>query len=218
MEMSSLTLTDLPGLTDLIIGSDENCNNSYSFYCCKKLEVCNLPSLQTLEFGLFSFFLTTSLHLASILVSFSFSSDLPNLISLSFSDASFSKLQTLSWLGLSHIASISIGNRCMEKLSEMEFADFPNLEHITFGTDCCRNTKKLQMRNLDSLRGISVGDRSFYKTAQADFYELRNVSSFTIGKRVFPALLNVKMECVWVWVLLICRCVRYTSLRANECL
>lgn len=65
MELSTLTLTDLPALTDLIIGSDENCNNSYSFYCCKKLELCNLPSLQTLEFGLFSFFLTSSLQLAS---------------------------------------------------------------------------------------------------------------------------------------------------------
>ena len=133
METSSLCLSDLPSLTDLIIGSDENCNNSYSFYCCKKLELVNLPALQTLEFGLFAFHLASALHLKSDLRFGSFPVDLPNLISVSFNNTSFSKLQSLEWSGMTHVANISIGNRCMNLVSEMEFSDFPCLEHLSFG-------------------------------------------------------------------------------------
>lgn len=106
----------------------------------------------------------------------------------------------------------------MERLSEMEFADFPNLEHLVFGADCCRNVKKLQMRNLGSLRVISMGDRSFYKTTEAVFYELQSVSAFTIGKKVLPALVNVKMECGWNGWVVMGRRVGHTSVCVDECL
>lgn len=59
-----LFLLDLPRLTDLIIGSDEDGYNSYSFYCCKELKLISFPYLQTLEFGSFSFGLTTTLVLS----------------------------------------------------------------------------------------------------------------------------------------------------------
>lgn len=195
METSSLCLSDLPSLTDLIIGSDENCNNSYSFYCCKKLELVNLPALQTLEFGLFAFHLASALHLKSDLRFGSFPVDLPNLISVSFNNTSFSKLQSLEWSGMTHVANISIGNRCMNLVSEMEFSDFPCLEHLSFGSDCCRNVKDLKMRGLGQLRVISIGDHSFYKTLHTDFVELPVVSTFTVGKKVFPSLVRVNMEC-----------------------
>lgn len=66
MEFCSFSLTDTSHLTDLIIGSDETNYNCYSFYCCRDIKLMNLSSLQTLEFGSFSFCLTNSLTLTGV--------------------------------------------------------------------------------------------------------------------------------------------------------
>ena len=108
MEFSSLNLTLLPQLTDLIIGSDETPFNSYSFYCAKSCTICDLPALQTLELGSHSFFATRELVFKK----------LPSLISLSIGNACFLKLPSFELSGLDSLYSLSIGNNCMNAVQK----------------------------------------------------------------------------------------------------
>ena len=108
MEFSSLNLSLLPQLTDLIIGSDETPFNSYSFYCAKSCTICDLPALQTLELGSHSFFTTRELAFKN----------LPSLISLSIGNACFLKLPSFELSGLDNLYSLSIGNNCMNAVQK----------------------------------------------------------------------------------------------------
>ena len=56
---------DAPLLTDLLIGSDENMYNSYSFFCCAQIQIDLLQSLQTLDFGCFACYQTARLVCSS---------------------------------------------------------------------------------------------------------------------------------------------------------
>ena len=110
MEFSIFSVKLLPELTDLIIGSDENDFNAYSFYCSKECVIADLASLQTLELGASSFFTTQKLQL----------SNLPSLISLSIATTAFSKLTTLDLRQLPNLASLSIGSGCMNGLHRFQ--------------------------------------------------------------------------------------------------
>ena len=61
-----MELLDLPRLTDFIIGSDEDDNNSYAFYCCRELAMESFHQLQSIEFGRYSFHLTIALKIAGM--------------------------------------------------------------------------------------------------------------------------------------------------------
>ena len=103
MEFSSVNLTYLPQLTDLILGNDETSYNSFSFSCAKACTISNLPTLQTLELGSHAFNAAKELVL----------SNLPSLISLSIGNNSFKKMLSFELTGLTNLASISIGDNCM---------------------------------------------------------------------------------------------------------
>lgn len=65
METSFFSLSNAPLLTDLLIGSDENMYNSYSFFCCAQIQIDLLQSLQTLDFGCFACYQTARLVCSS---------------------------------------------------------------------------------------------------------------------------------------------------------
>ena len=106
--------TDVPLLTDLLIGNDENMFNSYSFYCASEMQIEHLAALQTLDFGCFAFFQTT--HFTC--------SDLPSLISLSFGVSSFNRLTELTFFQLPSLQSLAIGSNCMNSLPLFSLSRF----------------------------------------------------------------------------------------------
>ena len=111
----------------------------------------NLPNLQSIETGYYSFHETTSLSLSSMTIKFDYLiiSNLPNL------------------------QEMIIGEGCFNEVKDdLVIENYPNLEKIIVKKNSLKNLNSLKICNCDKLKIIEIEDGDWFNGA---FYNVKNV-------------------------------------------